>query len=267
MHNAPEPRLGVTFSQDSDRRLTWHQPVADQFIDPAGRFATGGMAVLVDSALGSENHRRRPEGMWPVTTELRIDLLAKPRVGSTGLSVSTDFLGDDGHCLTTRGEVLDDDGRLVAAGLVKSMAIANVVVDPDDYDDGPSWSSALPPGTLAEVLCMTLRDAEPGEGGARSVEAVIAPEPSLANPLGNLHGGVFAAVAEVAGAALFPHEREVSSTSLDVRFVRQIPHVGPVTVRAEVVHDGRNWGIAQSVARDDRGRVCATAMVTVYGSR
>lgn len=281
-HDGPEPRLGLTFAPERDGTVSWHQPVADQFVDPSGRFATGGLAVLVDSGLGSENHRRRPSGMWTVTTELRIDLLRRPRAGSTGLGIRTDYLGDDGHCLTTRGDVVDDDGEVVAAGLIKSMEIAGAV-DPDGYDDEPPWPSRLVRGTLAEVLCMTIGEptgsgcGEPGggsgagpgagSGGARVLEAVIAPEPTLANPLGNLHGGVFAAAAEVVGSAVFPHEREVSSSSLDVRYVRQIPLVGPVTVRAEVLHEGRSWGIAQVTTRDDRGRICAVAMVTVYGRR
>lgn len=146
------------------------------------------------------------------------------------------------------------------------MEIAGAV-DPDGYDDEPPWPSRLAPGTLAEVLCLTLDERDDGPGGTRVVEGVIAPEPTLANPLGNLHGGVFAAAAEVAGAAVFPHDREVSSSSLDVRYVRQIPLVQPVTVRAEVLHDGRSWGIAQVTTRDERGRVCAVATVTVYGHR
>ena len=132
------------------------------------------------------------------------------------------------------------------------MEIAGAV-DPDGYDDEPPWPSRLAPGTLAEVLCLTLDERDDGPGGTRVVEGVIAPEPTLANPLGNLHGGVFAAAAEVAGAAVFPHEREVSSSSLDVRYVRQIPLVQPVTVRAEVLHDGRSWGIAQVTTRDEGG--------------
>ena len=265
-HNGPEPRLGITFTDHDNGTISWHQPVADQFVDPRGRFATGGLAVLVDSGLGAENHRRRPDGMWTVTTELRIDLLGRPRAGTSGLGVRTDHLGGDGHCLTTRGDVVDDDGGVVAAGLVKSMAFS-VGIDPDEYDDEPPWPSALVPGTLAEVLCLTFDERADGPGGSRAVEAVIAPEPALANPLGNLHGGVFAAVAEIAGAALFPHEREVSSSSLDVRYIRQIPLVAPVIVRAEIVHDGRSWGIAQVTTRDDRGRACAVASVTVYGRR
>lgn len=246
--------------------MRWHQPVAEQFTDPSGRFATGALAVLVDSGLGSENHRRRSPGRWSVTTELRLDLLGTPREGSGGLAIRTDHLGGDGHCLTTRGEVVDDDDAVICAGLVKTMEIEGGV-DPDGYDSEPPWPSALVPGRLAEVLCTTLVERHDGPGGSLAVEAVIAPEPSLANPLGNLHGGVFAAVAELAGSALFPHEREVSSSSLDVRYVRQIPLTGPVTVRAEALHDGRSWGIAQAETRDDRGRVCAVASVTVYGRK
>lgn len=265
-HHGPEPRLGLTFGENADGTISWHQPVAEQFVDPSGRFATGALAVLVDSGLGAQNHRRRPDGMWTVTTELRLDLLARPRPGSTGLGVRTDHLGHDGHCLTTRGEVVDDDGEVIAAGLVKSMGITGAV-DADGYDDEPPWPAALAPGTLAEVLCLTLDGPYDDPEGTRVVEAVIAPEPALANPLGNLHGGVFAAAAEVAGSAVFPHEREVSSSSLDVRYIRQIPLTGPVTVRAEALHDGRSWGIAQAVTRDERGRVCAVATVTAYGRK
>lgn len=38
-------------------------------------------------------------------------------------------------------------------------------------------------------------------------------------------------------------------------------------MRAEVLHDGRSWGISQVTTRDERGRVCAVATVTVYGRR
>src|SRR5699024_12451623 len=112
----------------------WHQRVGDQFVAPSGRFATGCLAVLVGSGIGAENHRRRPAGAWTVTTELRIDLLATPRDGSAGLGVRTDHLGDDGHCLTSRGEVLDADRRVVAGGLVKSMS-GRGVVDPEGCGD------------------------------------------------------------------------------------------------------------------------------------
>ena len=70
----------------AERPVSWHQPVSDQFVDPSGRFATGGLAVLVDSGLGAENHRRRPSGKWTVTTELRLDLIGAPREGSSNPS-------------------------------------------------------------------------------------------------------------------------------------------------------------------------------------
>ena len=52
-----------------------------------------------------------------------------------------------------------------------------------------------------------------------------------------------------------------------MRYIRHIPLVRPVTFRAEVLHDGRSWGISQVTTRDERGRVCAVATVTVYGRR
>ena len=264
-YKGPEARLGITWAEPEPRNLRWNQPVGEQMLDPEGRFATGSLALLVDSGLGSVNHRRRPAGMWTVSTELRVDLLSTPRAGSTGLDVRTEHLGGDGRCLTTRGDVVDDDTALAAA-LVKSMEL-EISWDPDEFDDEPPWPSRLAPGRLADVLCVTFAHSADGPGGTRAVEAVVAPEPELANPLGNLHGGVFAAVAELAGAAVFPHEREVSSSSLDVRYIRPIPLDGPVTVRAETVHEGRNWGIARVSSCDERGRVCAMASVTVYGQK
>ena len=257
-HTGPEIRLGISFREPTRNELYWYQPAGDQITDRHGRFALGGLAVLVDSAFGGENHWRRRPGTWTVTTELRLDLLGRPAPEATSLDVRTEFLGDDGNCVLTRGEVVDDTGRTVASGLVKSMEIPG----PDGVTEveAEGWNAKLEPGTLEEVLCLTV-----GEERDGVVELWIAPEKGLCNPLGNLHGGVFAAAAETAGAAVFPHLREVSSASLDVRYPRSVPMEEPVLLRAEAVHSGRSWGVARVSTLDARGRVAAYATVTVYG--
>gem|GEM_PF-1567854 len=266
VHTGPEIRFGIAFREPTPRELHWSQPAAGQVRDRHGRFSLGGLAVLVDSALGGENHWRRPPGTWTVTTELRIDLLRAPGVGTEGFRVESDFLGDDGQCVLTRGRVLDDSGAPVAAGLVKSMEIPGPE-DVDELEPREPWVPDLHPGTIEDVLCLDVSDfvdsVDPAAGGV--VEARIAPEPGLANPLGSLHGGVFAAAAETVAARLFGHGRDVSSSSLDVRYLRPVALDGPVVVRAETVHAGRSWGVARVETRDARGRVAAFATVTVYG--
>ena len=65
-YKGPEARLGITWAEPEPGKLRWNQPVGEQMLDPEGRFATGSLALLVDSGLGSVNHRRRPAGMWTV---------------------------------------------------------------------------------------------------------------------------------------------------------------------------------------------------------
>jgi len=84
------------------------------------------------------------------------------------------------------------------------------------------------------------------------------------NPIGTVHGGVFATLLDSAcGCAV--HTRlplGVFYTSLDlsVKFLRPVTvDTGPITAAGTVVHLGRRTALAEAKITDDRGKVYVTA--------
>jgi uncharacterized protein (TIGR00369 family) len=81
-----------------------------------------------------------------------------------------------------------------------------------------------------------------------------------------LHGGMYAALADVACAAALATEIDLAegypvTTDLSIRFFAQ-PKEGPVTAEAQLVHRGRRLAGAECVVRDGLGRQLARASAT-----
>ncbi|WP_042391879.1 PaaI family thioesterase [Streptacidiphilus carbonis] len=96
------------------------------------------------------------------------------------------------------------------------------------------------------------------------VEFRLTPKEFHYNPIGSVHGGVFATLLDSAcGCAV--HTRlpaGVFYTSLDltVKFLRPVSvATGTITAVGSVVHLGRRTALAEARLLDAEGRVCATA--------
>jgi uncharacterized protein (TIGR00369 family) len=81
-----------------------------------------------------------------------------------------------------------------------------------------------------------------------------------------LHGGMYAALADVACAAALANELDLAesypvTTDLSVRFFAQ-PQDGPVRAEAVLVHRGRRLAGAECVLRDGSGRQLARVSAT-----
>lgn len=81
-----------------------------------------------------------------------------------------------------------------------------------------------------------------------------------------LHGGMYAALADVACAAALAGEIDLAegypvTTDLGIRFFAQ-PKQGPVIAEAQLVHRGRRLVGAECVIRDGLGRQLARASAT-----
>jgi uncharacterized protein (TIGR00369 family) len=92
----------------------------------------------------------------------------------------------------------------------------------------------------------------------------LTPQEFHYNPLGTVHGGVFATMLDSAcGCAV--HTRlplGVFYTSLDlsVKFLRPVTTAtGPITAVGNVVHLGRRTALAEARITDERGKVYVTA--------
>jgi 1,4-dihydroxy-2-naphthoyl-CoA hydrolase len=89
------------------------------------------------------------------------------------------------------------------------------------------------------------------------VRARVAVTDALKQPLGLVHGGVFATIADVLTTG--PDERALSNHT---SFLRPITH-GAVNAHARRRHRGRTTAVWEVDLTDDEGRLCALVRVTV----
>jgi uncharacterized protein (TIGR00369 family) len=143
-------------------------------------------------------------------------------------------------------------------------------VDPKAYVEAASGRSGLelfrylldndfPPPPIAQTLGFRLVEVDKGL-------AVFAIEPAeyLYNPIGSVHGGVYATLLDsAAGCAVHTTLAEsVNYTSLDlaVKFLRGMsPDGGEVRAIGTVTHSGRRTALAEARMVDEKGRLLATA--------
>ncbi len=119
-----------------------------------------------------------------------------------------------------------------------------------------------PPVAAADLLGM--RPADLGVGHASFVAEA---NPSWANPMGTVHGGIAATLLDSAlGCAVQTTLDEgvgYTTISLEVKYLRPIRlDAGELRAAATVVHAGRRQATAEARLTDRDGRVLATATTT-----
>ena len=92
----------------------------------------------------------------------------------------------------------------------------------------------------------------------------LTPQEFHYNPLGSVHGGVFAALLDtVCGCAVhtkLPAGVFYTSLDLSVKFLRPVSvATGPITAEGATVHVGRRTALAEARIVDSSGKVYATA--------
>jgi len=120
-------------------------------------------------------------------------------------------------------------------------------------------SGELPPPPIATVLGMTLEEVAEGR-----VVFGLDPGEFHYNPLGSVHGGVFATLLDsAAGCAVhsaLPVGARFTSLDLSVKFLRSLEAgSGPVRCEGLVVHLGRRTALAEARLTDGTGQLCAHA--------
>lgn len=120
---------------------------------------------------------------------------------------------------------------------------------------------------IGQFLGMEMQVVEEGR-----VTFTIDARPEYANPLGSLHGGIYATVLDSAmGCAV--HSRlgagvRYGTLEMKINFLRTVPTDGStLTAAGTVVHLGRSTALAEGTITDERGRVVAhgTETCMIYG--
>lgn len=128
-------------------------------------------------------------------------------------------------------------------------------------------SGELPPPPIMTTLGFTLLEVEHGR-------AVFGGEPAefLFNPIGSVHGGVFAVLLDSAtGCAVqstLPAGTGYTSLDLSVKFLRGLrTDSGPLRCEGVVVHRGGRTALAEARLFDGKGRLAghATSSCMLFG--
>lgn len=117
----------------------------------------------------------------------------------------------------------------------------------------------LPKAPISHTVDFDLDEVEPG----RAVFS-LTPGEEHYNPIGSVHGGVFATLLDsAAGCAVqstLPQGMAYTSLDLTVKFLRRITvETGPVRAIGTVLSKGRQTALAQAQLVDAQGRLLAHA--------
>jgi uncharacterized protein (TIGR00369 family) len=117
----------------------------------------------------------------------------------------------------------------------------------------------VPPAPIATTLGMTIEEVAEGR-----VVFGLEPAEYHFNPIGSVHGGVYATLLDSAcGCAVhstLPAGARYTSLDLTVKFLRGIDlGTGPVRCTGQVLHLGRSTALAEARLTDAEGRLYAHA--------
>ncbi|QNG38550.1 PaaI family thioesterase [Geodermatophilaceae bacterium NBWT11] len=226
---------------------------------PDGSPCAGSLGVVVDDVLGSCVLMSRPAGSWSVSTEITVELVADVPGDGAVLTVAGRVVGRDSSGGLARGEVRDGEGRSVAVATQRQRfvpgdpsAVAAAVPVPAAADDPDRDALAAIGGRLHRH----------GEDG----ELVLPGSTDLANPAGNLHGGISLLASELVAGAVLGDPSFVTS-SVHIVYLRPLSVSAETTFGSELVHRGRTLGMVRVVGRNAAGRVCTMATVTRHAPR
>ena len=129
---------------------------------------------------------------------------------------------------------------------------------------GAEFFAAIGAGTIPQPPVMRALDFEGVAFGDGTATFRLTPQEFHYNPLGTVHGGVFATMLDSAcGCAVHTKlPRGVFYTSLDlsVKFLRPVTvSTGPITAEGTIVHFGRRTALAEARITDDAGKLYVTA--------
>jgi len=129
---------------------------------------------------------------------------------------------------------------------------------------GAEFFAAIAEGKIPPPPLMQALDFDGVSFGEGRASFRLTPREFHYNPLGTVHGGVFAALLDSACGCsvhtLLPAGVLYTSLDLSVKFLRPVTvGTGPITAEAEVVHLGRRTALAEGRITDAAGKVYVTA--------
>jgi uncharacterized protein (TIGR00369 family) len=253
---APEQLFGLRPIKVTGDTASGGMRTAPWMTDASGRPLAGMLGVLLDDVVGQATLTARPDGHWPVTTELSIDVLADLPNDGTILDARSELLSSTARTGTARGEVRAPSGTLLAIAALTTHYIPGV----PDLHDVPEAPVPEPPAArhLHEACGADLVVHDHGRAVLE-----VPPGPVIRNAAEKGHGGVIAALTDmVAAAAVDDGGPPLRTFGLRMAYLRPAVLDGPLVLTAGVVHRGRSNALTRVDVLGGDGRLCAAASVT-----
>jgi uncharacterized protein (TIGR00369 family) len=129
---------------------------------------------------------------------------------------------------------------------------------------GAAFFAAIAAGEIPPPPIMRALDMDGASFGEGTAAFRLTPQEFHYNPLGTVHGGVFATLLDSACGCsvhtLLPAGVFYTSLDLSVKFLRPVTvATGPITAEGNVVHLGRRTALAEGRITDAAGKVYVTA--------
>ena len=212
------------------------------------------LAVPLDDVTGYVIAAGAPEGLWPVSLGIRVDLLGDLPTRGEAMTITGGLIARDERGGTTRGDVFDADGTRLAIVVQRSHLVS--------VPARPTSQVQLPPLPADSVF---IREAL---GIVESAPGLVTmpPTPLAANGMGNVHGGILLCGAEFAAMSAVDAQGEWRAGSIDINYLRPASADDTATFAADVVHRGRSTAVVRVIAMCSSGKPCAVATVTLQMS-
>jgi uncharacterized protein (TIGR00369 family) len=265
MSTPAEETVGVVSTLREDGTLASYLRPLEECVEESGDIAAGVLFVLADTLLGHVGIRRLPPDRFMVTSNLHLDLVARPaRSGGNVVgAASVDAVDDFG--VLCRSDLHDAAGRLIA---VTTGRFAVVAQDSRHAGTVTSEAARLPPvpraadteAPASASAIHRLLGLRPVHRDGPTFQFAMTARPELSNERGGLHGGVGALVGEqAAGFALrtaLPEGGRMRPVDIRACFFRPVEASGTtIACTAEVLHVGRRLAAARARVATADGRL------------
>jgi uncharacterized protein (TIGR00369 family) len=238
--------------------------LGDHLRDPSGALRAGALLTMGDNIAGLCGGLAALPAGWVVTMNLMMRIASLTPVGDA-LFLRSDVVRRGRNAIVTSILARDDDGAVVATGTLTSAVLVPeggppAWSRPARLDHGVGVSAAALPGYYDWLGIDTQAV---GDGSSAAMLRVF---DDLRNPWGIVHGGVTAALVDVAAVAACDPTGRADMTTRDVVLHDLAPNrVGPIRADAQQLGSRPDGAIVRVTVHDEGAdnRCSALAFVTV----
>lgn len=240
---------------EADGTVTGSMPTGPWLTDPelGPPGLAGALGVLVDDVLGYAINAVADS--WSVSTEISLEVVGAVPTDGSRVRAEGRVVHRDGPSVLARGRAVDESGGTIVYAHERGRLIGTSPPS-EARRAADAWTpDAHESGTIAQLFAEEVLLREAG------AEVLVGHR--LANPLGNLHGGMSLCLTEWLAAKATPGLARTSS--IRMQYVRPLPRGTEATAVVTADYRGRSLGVMRVIISDASGKPCTIGSVVREG--